>query len=227
MIEGFELDRSIPQPSRKDKVVAFDIETFEWKEKQELVNEIVSKASEGYVKPDTIKKYQEEALEKLALSPLTGQVILAGFYDGENLKYHQGDEKDLVRESLKDLNQYLLDGYRLVTKGGKRFDLPYLIARAAILGIIPEWSYGFKEIFSRYDNYYHVDLETVFDRTVLDKAKLGTLGYAFGIVDKLENKGDEIAQMYKDDKMDEIIKKNTNDLIITYNIYKKVQWINL
>lgn len=216
------LDRAEIDPGRRDKIVCWDIETYKWEEKPLIIEGIVKKAGESYVKPDIIKKYQDAALEKLALDPLTGQIILSGFYNGEELTHYQGSEESIIKDTLNGLVKILLDGCRLVTKGGKRFDLPYLLTRAGILGIKAEIPYGYKDLFGKYSNFYHVDLETIFE-----KHSLGTLAYAFGLVDVPGNKGGEIAGMYESGNMDAIIQKNTDDLVQSYNIYQRIKWINL
>ena len=208
---------------REDKPIAFDIETFEFKEKEQLIQKMVDKAGEGYVKPETIKKYQEEALSKLALSPLTGQVILTGFFDGENFtQFHSMSEKELLEQTFAQMEKYLLDGYRIISKGAKRFDLPFMLFRGGYHKLKFDFPYSWHELTSKYKSFYHLDLENVFDRF-----KLGIGGYAMGVVDYIEKEGNEIHDMYVKGDMEGIIGKNSADLATIYLMYERLKWANL
>lgn len=206
----------------RNKVVCWDIETYKWEKKSLLIESMVEKATANYVKPDTIEKHKNETLEKLALSPFTGQIILSGFYNGDKFFHYQGDEKDIIKGTLDELVKVLLAGYKLVTKGGKRFDLPYLLTRAAIHNIAPDFPYEYNHLFHPYRNNYHVDLESVFP-----KMNLGSIAYTMGLADVPGNKGSEIAGMYESGDMKSIIEKNKEDLIQSYEIYRRIKWVNL
>lgn len=220
---NIDLDTGSTELQRVDKPVAFDIETFEFKEKELLIAKIIEKAGEGYVKPDTVKKYQEEALSKLALSPMTGQVITTGFYDGnEFIHFHSEDEKTILEKTFEKMERYLLDGYRIITKGGKRFDFPFLLFRAGYHQIKLDFPYSWNDLTSKYKTFYHLDLENLFD-----KFKLGIGGYAMGVVDFIEKEGNQIHDMYVNKDMESIIQKNSSDLATIYLIYERLKWANL
>ena len=205
-------------------VVSFDIETYRWGEKPLIGEQILQDIADNYVKPDIIAKHQHTAIEKQALSPLTGKIILTGFYAGED-KYVQyfaeGNEKATITNTITELQSYLAQGYRLITKGGRRFDLPYLLTRAAILGVECEFAYKYKDLFSRYNTMYHTDLELIFE------GGLQKLGYAMGMLESPTNKGNEIGRMYEGDQMGQIQEKNKEDLKLTYDIYQRIKWWNL
>lgn len=215
-------DKVVPDPMRRDKAMCFDIETYKWEDKPLFIEKLVEEKTANYVKPDIIEKHRQTALEKLALDPFTGQIILSGFYDGKDTTFITGEEKSIVEETIDFIEKSLTQGYRLVTKGGKRFDLPYLLTRAAILNISRRFAYQYSDLFNKYKNFYHTDLETIFE-----KHSLGSMAYIFGLADVPGNRGSEIAGLYEADNMEGIIEKNKEDLVQSYNIYERIKWINL
>lgn len=216
------LDRAEIDIARRDKVVCWDIETYKWEERPLLIEKIVEDKVSNYVKPDIIEKYRKEVYDKLALDPLTGQIILSGFYNGDGFIHFQGNEKDIIEKTLDEIVKVLVAGYKLVTKGGKRFDLPYLLTRAAIHSVEVVCPYSYKNLFGKYDHFYHTDLENVFE-----KHSLGSIAYAFGLAEVPGNRGSEIAGMYETGNMNGIVEKNKEDLVQSYNIYQRIKWINL
>ncbi len=105
----------------------------------------------------------------------------------------------------------------------KRFDLPFLLLRAGILRIKPKiYGRSYNELFGKYRHFYHTDLETVFT-----EHSLAFWGYVFGETQEIEQNGSKIAAMYEAGKMEDIIAKNTIDLVATHQIYKKLEWVGL
>lgn len=114
-----------------------------------------TKAPGNYKDPEKIRAYVEEAkakakakaIEKAALSPLTGAICLVtiaevGAEPGGTMRQFgsplMSDEIVCIRESLAYLAQ-IDKGHQIVTFNGTRFDLPYLAIRAMVRGISSPW----------------------------------------------------------------------------------------
>ena len=232
MEKAIELDLEEEQPKattgyaqpgdRANKPLCFDIETYKWEERPLIIQEIIEKKTRSYVKPDIIEKYRQNALDELALDPITGQIILAGFYDGKEFFHLSGLEHEIIVNAVNFLVGKMTNGYKLVTKGGKRFDLPYLLTRAAVHSLSLQFPYSYKDIFGKYNSFYHVDIENIFE-----SHSLGTLAHAFGISPEPGNRGNEIAKMYEENDLQAIVAKNSDDLKTTFQIYERIKWANL
>lgn len=214
ILEGSEL-------SRADKPIAWDLETYKWEERPLIIEKLIDKKIKRLVRADAIEKNKQEVLDELALSPLTGQIILSGFYDGKEYTVLTGSEKDIITSTISLITEKLLDGYVLVTKGGKRFDIPYLIIRAMLYNLKPKFHHTLKHLVYKYDNHYHADLETI-----LDGYSLSMLGHLFEFTDSPHNDGEKIGQWYEEGKMKEIVEKNQEDLRMTLQIYERIKWLN-
>jgi hypothetical protein len=223
MIEGkvkefIGLDKT-ELPERE--VLCFDIETYKWEYNQEFSDYMAGGKLGNRVDPAKIKAKMEENKEKFALSPLTGQIILCGFYDGKDYTIFQGTEEEIIISSLELIGGAVFNGARLVSKAGKRFDLPYLLQRAVILGLEPSINFTFGKLLKKYDTFYHIDFEELLDGTLFQ------WGYLCGIVNQFENPASEIGQWYENGQMDTIIEKNKEDLLITHKLYERLKWANL
>src|SRR5690606_35737261 len=104
-------------------------------------------AIDNYISKEKVKLF-----EKMALSPLTGRILTVGLlsdspipnadtvqiYDKQLHCIVAGldgkDEKQIVEWTLDMLNDLYQDGHSLITYNGKKFDIPYIIQRAIILG---------------------------------------------------------------------------------------------
>lgn len=206
----------------RDKILAFDIETYEWEFTPEFSEHMSGGKMGNRVDKAKIEEKRKLNRDKFALSPLTGRIILAGFHDGES--YHMfddADEKELILKALSFLSDRHYEGARLITKGGKRFDLPFLATRATILGIEPQIAFQWNLLLKKYDTFYHIDLEDIFE------GKLSELGYLMGLTNSFINRGGEIGEMYETGKKDEIVAKNEEDLRLTLAIYRNMKWMHI
>lgn len=206
--------------SRQDRIFTFDIETYQWTDKNQ--DYIIEKRKDKRLKdPVKIEENILKIKNSFALSPLTGQIILSGFYDGEDFTVFTGREPDIISSTFEYIIKKLVEGHRLVTKGGKRFDLPFLLMRAGINFLEIKFPYSYKDLLNKYFNFYHIDLETIFE------GSLASWGYAFGTNESPENEGNRIAEWYNTNQFDKIIEKNKDDLVTTFKIYERIKWINL
>lgn len=206
------------------KILVFDIETYKWKENSLIVEREIEEKTSSYVKPDIIEKHKQSVLDKLALSPLTGQIIMCGFWDGENyvnFSTEDNNEEELVSKSLEYLGNAHFEGYRLLSKGGKRFDLPYLLLRGMILNVKPTFNVEWDRLIAKYKHWDHIDLESFFE------GGLYKLSYVCDLTSTLDNPGNEIGAMYEAGQIDLIKDKNLEDLKLTYQLYERLKWANL
>ena len=105
MTQAISLEK---MPDRK--ILAFDIETYKWKENSLIVEREIEEKTSSYVKPDIIEKHKQSYMDRLALYPTTGQIILCGFWDGENyvnFSTEDNTEEEIVIKSLEYLLGYI------------------------------------------------------------------------------------------------------------------------
>jgi len=126
-----------------------------------------------------IEAKRDAQVAKMALSPLTGRVCVAATVRGATndapdsiiaMKVCDEEEKKVIRWAFAKIAS--VDNVVLVTYKGKRFDLPFLFKRAAILGMRdrdrPPSMCALPYYCKRYANAPHWDLVDVFsdDRTM-------------------------------------------------------------
>ena len=206
------------------KILAFDIETYKWRENSLIVERGVEKVKESYKTPSVIEAHTASYLDKLALSPMTGQVIMCGFWDGENyvsFTTEDNNEEEIVLKSLEYIGNAHFEGYRLLSKGGKRFDLPYLLLRGMILNVKPKFNVQWDRLINKYKHWDHIDLESFFEMGLYKMA------YVCDLTSTLDNPGNEIGAMYEAGQIELIKEKNLEDLKLTYQLYERLKWANL
>lgn len=169
-----------------------------------------------------IARKQQSILSKFALSPLTGKVIGFGyavnnqpvesFFDLDN-------EPEVLRRLSHILGQcnYVYD--RIVGFNNKSFDVPFVLARAAVNGVF------FRKMqFSRWQQE-----QGVFD-LALQLNGNESFGYIslqkwamlFGVLDAPYESGGDIAQMIEEGRLSDVITKCKKDVDITRKLYQAV-----
>lgn len=151
-------------------MLILDIETYKT-DNQNLIDYIVA----GKKRAD----YKEAALEKLAIFPHTGRIILVGMltnvglHEGkiwEQIVYPEGadvldqntlqqaflgldgqDEKTIVEKTWSIIAEELDNGGQIITYNGKSFDIPYLIRRGMILNVSLDIRREGSNVFYPYD----------------------------------------------------------------------------
>jgi len=220
--------------------LVFDIETIG------MEFETLDKISQEYLlQYAEDEEEEEEAKERLGFSPLTGEIAAIGVLNPdtnkgaiylrtndrqittnnqleEGIAIETGDEKQIIEkfwEAAKSYNYF-------ITFNGRTFDAPFLMIRSAILGIRPT-----KNLLSnrylgsqKYDTL-HVDLADQFSfyGAVRRRPSLHMFAKAFGIKSPKEQgiTGDDMNQLYKEEKWMEIAKYNLGDLKATKELYEK------
>lgn len=150
-------------------MLILDIETYKTDDQALIAYEIAGKKREDY---------KQSALEKLAINPHTGKVILIGMLTDvqkndtiwEAITFPEGadameqttiyqillgldgkSEADILKMTWECISEMLDDGGQIITYNGKAFDIPYLIRRSIILNIQPTHRRGGTNIFYPYD----------------------------------------------------------------------------
>lgn len=180
----------------------------------------------------------------LGFSPLTGQIVAIGIYDGEREKgavYFQAspkkDEKNFEENeykfevmSEKEMLQKfwdIVEKYEtFVTFNGRQFDVPFLMVRSAIHGIRPTKNL----LANRYLNYHpanarHIDLldQLTFYGSLRKKGSLHLWCRAFGIESPKAQgvDGDDVKKLFESGKSADIARYNSRDLRATFELYTK------
>ncbi len=180
----------------------------------------------------------------MGFSPLTGQIVAIGMYDGEREKgavYFQSSPK-------KDEQSFEEDGYKFevmteevmlrkfwevvekydtfVTFNGRQFDVPFLMVRSAVHGIRPTKNL----LANRYLNYHpsnarHIDLfdQLTFYGAMRKKGSLHLWCRAFGIESPKSQgvDGDDVKMLFDKGRSSDIARYNSRDLKATYELYRK------
>lgn len=117
----------------------FDIETGPRADASDWLDEVT--APSNYKDADKIKAYIFEqngkALDRAALSAVTGEVLAIGTYDGTFKQiYCFESERDTLLEFVEALNvTRMQDDFALVGFNSEGFDIPFLVRRCMVHGI--------------------------------------------------------------------------------------------
>jgi len=227
------------------KKLIFDIETIG--ENFDILDDVTKDTLTRWIR---LESQSDEdfsvALENLknglGFSPLTGEIVAIGTLDFETNKggvYFQAPGQNIETEQdgikLKSMTEkemlekfwQLVDRYdEFVTFNGRGFDVPFLVVRSAIHGIRPS-----KDLMSnRYLSMQkfgakHVDLldQLSFYGSVRRKGGLHLWSRAFGIKSPKADgvTGDDVGQLFKEKKYQEIAEYNIGDLYATRELFEK------
>lgn len=196
-------------------------------------------APSNYKDPEKIEKYiadaKAEAMSKLALSPLTGRVILIGlmfdkdpsltgqtsYYIGKKPVWYypiQGDEKAILNTFWMIFSKYTLNEVDVVSFNGKAFDLPFIMNRTLINGLTMPRKISMQEYLNKYRHTPHMDVYNWFG-----SGSLVEWSYRLGLTDSLQRDGGQIGTWYETGQMQMIIDKNIIDVAQTSSIYLKIK----
>jgi DNA polymerase I len=167
-------------------------------------------------------------------SPERDPIIIISMMDWSgNIKLlvNDGDEGKLIRDFVRELNELnpdILFGYN-----SSRFDLPYLVRRASVLGVkLPITKYGTAPEQSTYGHWSiigraHIDLYGVIQE--MSDIKRKSLDYAaeyFGVMKRSERvliPGHDIHRYWDDaSKRDELLKYARDDAVSTLRLGEKL-----
>ena len=178
----------------------------------------------------------------MGFSPLTGQIVAIGIYDGEREKgavyfqsspksedanFEEGQCKFEVMSEKEMLEKFwdIVEKYdTFVTFNGRQFDVPFLMVRSAIHGIRPTKNL----LANRYLNYHpsnarHIDLidQLTFYGALRKRGSLHLWCRAFGIESPKAQgvDGDDVKALFANGKSADIARYNARDLRATYELY--------
>lgn len=178
----------------------------------------------------------------LGFSPLTGQIVAIGIYDGERGKgvvyfaaspgtqpehFEEGEYKFETLTESAMLRKFwtIVEQYEtFVTFNGRQFDVPFLMVRSAIHGIRPTKNL----LANRYLNYQpgharHIDLldQLSFYGAMRRKGSLHLWCRAFGIESPKSQgvDGDDVKNLFVSGKSADIARYNARDLRATHELY--------
>ena len=227
----------------------FDIETVG--EDFDAVDETTQEVLTRWIKRETESSEDYAAAladmkNGLGFSPLTGQIVAIGIYDGEREKCavyfqpspngkEQGFEEGQCKFEVMPEKEMLIRFWEVVEKyetfvtfNGRQFDVPFLMVRSAIHGIRPSKNL----LANRYLNYQpgharHVDLldQLTFYGALRKKGSLHLWCRAFGIESPKAQgvDGDDVKALFESGKSADIARYNARDLRATYELYTRYE----
>ncbi len=195
-----------------------------------------AKSQEYLLKYGETAEEKEEIKKKLALYPLTGEIVTIGMLNPETMKgyalfqnngsksekfeedgiiFESGDEKEILEKFWNFVGNY----QQAVTFNGRGFDMPYLMLRSAIHKIQPSRNFmGY-----RYDFKAHCDLlEQLTFYGATRKFNLDFYAKSFGIKSSKDEgvDGSMVGEMYKEGKFLDIARYCVRDLHTTKDLYE-------
>lgn len=116
----------------KPTIAVFDIETGPLPDDQLIKPDF--HAPKNYIDPAKIAAYIQECqrkyMEGLALSPLSGQVLVIGILDNDGFRAITGTEKEILGQFWRYAESVVIGSGQLVGFDSNRFDLPFLFRRS-------------------------------------------------------------------------------------------------
>lgn len=222
----------------------FDIETVgeDWDVLDETTKEVLTR----YVMRSTLEGQErniqlQDLKEGLGFSPLTGRVVAIGLYDKERKQgavyytgngsepdEHQGEyvfKQRSEKEMLEDFWEGAKSYDTFVTFNGRGFDVPFLLHRSAINGILPTRSLMEGRYLYQQKEVRHVDLQEqlTFYGSMVRRPSLHLFCRAYGIESPKAGgvQGDDVAELYREKKFRDIALYNSRDVTATSELYEK------
>ncbi len=222
----------------------FDIETVgeSFDEMDVTTQEVLSRWVVRTAKDEVSRESQLQDLKQgLGFSPLTGKIVAIGLYDLERKQgavYYTGEgieadttngEYVLKQRSEKEMLEDFWEGAKsydtFVTFNGRGFDVPFLLHRSVVCGVMPTVPLMDGRYLYQQKNVRHVDLQDqlTFYGAMFKRPSLHLFCRAYGIESpKAEGvSGDDVAQLFAEKKFTTIAKYNAHDVTATTALYEK------
>jgi hypothetical protein len=223
----------------------FDIETVG--AEFDSLDQITQDALTHWIKKESENEQEyEESLKELkdglGFSPLTGEIVVIGTLDSEknqggiyfqapgknideftedSIRFKQMTEKEMLEHFWTIANKY----NEFISFNGRSFDGPFLMIRSAVHGITPTKNLSESRYFYQQKSCVHIDLidQLSFYGNMRKKGSLHLWSNLFGIKSpKAEGiTGDNVKELFKNEKFLEIAKYNLGDLRATKELYEK------
>ncbi len=181
---------------------------------------------------------ERQLIERLALSPFTGQIISLAMYDierdlgavyfvadTEEKSFTDGSFTYKVRSELEILEDFWegASNYDLfVTFNGRSFSLPFIYQRSAAHKIIPRLEIPRQKTVLQQSFPYHVDLLNEFTESgsVQPRPSLAILADLYGIEYSPVCEGVEVAEFFRQKKFRQIAERNATNVLTITKLYK-------
>lgn len=222
----------------------FDIETVgeAWETLDETTKQSLTRWVDRASRDEEEKEVKRRDLrEGLGFSPLTGLVVAIGAYDLERERgavYYtgRGDEADeeidgfkLKQRSEPEMLEDFWAGAKgydiFVTFNGRRFDLPFLLHRAAIHGVKGRPAIMDKRYLSQQGKVRHIDLQDqlTFYGAMHRMPSLHMFCRAYGIESPKAGGvvGDDVAALFAAGRFRDIAVYNAADVRATVALYRR------
>lgn len=109
---------------------------------------------------------------------------------------------------------------KIITFNGKGFDIPYILKRSAILGVLPSMKISTR----RYDTMQHFDvMETLTNFFQGEMFSLGTYCKLYGIAHDDSVSGGDVFALWKAGNIEAIKAHCTADVQATWELYQKIK----
>lgn len=216
------------------ETVGVDFDTLDKTSQRQLLN---------YFKHNSESEEEaEEQKDKLGFWPLTGEVIVIGCLNPdsgngtvfvnsgkielpreieEGIQIETGTEKEILEKFWEFAKKY----NTFITFNGRGMDAPFLMIRSAIHGVRPSKNL-LKNRFASYQDYdsLHIDLvdQLTFYGAMRKTFSLHFWCNAFGITSPKDEgvSGDDVKALYKEGKIEDIVKYNVRDIKATAELYR-------
>lgn len=217
--------------------LVIDVETVRPKQIDERIEQLVNNKIDKRLKDkDKIEENKKKHLSSLALDPYVGCILMIGmkrqsqniimvnkeminneidqnFISGDTVIMYYDNEKHLLEEFNSMLNNYIANGGVIITFNGKEFDLPFVMIRS-IINDTENIISSYFDLVHKYSHNMHVDLYNIFDKSLKD------IAIAFNI-EFSDISGKDIAELYENNRYEDIVNKNVEDLYQTEYIFNK------
>lgn len=227
------------------RTLVLDIETIgeDWDALDETTQHVLARWVERTAKTEEEKAAGIADLrEGLGFSPLTGEIVAIGLYDleaGKSVVYYQApgaDAADIVEGDValkvRDEAAMLADFWEgakqydtFVTFNGRAFDLPFILLRSAICGVVPSRDLMDGRYLYQQKDGKHIDLadQLTFYGAVFKKPALHLYCRAFGIESPKAQgvEGDDVAGLFAEGRYQDIARYNARDIVATAELYQK------
>jgi len=222
--------------------LVLDIETVgtPWNTLDGVTQGVLTRWIERTSTNDSERKERVETLKnELGFSPLTGEIVALGVYDVERelgAVYVQGDtlpeiefdgftlkscsEKELLEDFWESARSYDV----FVTFNGRSFDLPFILHRSVVHGVMPSVEIMRKRYLTQQSAPYHIDLqdELTFYGAMSKRPSLHMFCQAYGIISPKQGvDGDMVATLFKNQEYSDIAKYNAGDVRATAELYRR------
>lgn len=206
------------------ETVGFDFDSFDLKSREYLL-----KFSET-------EEEKEEAIKRLSLYPLTGEVVTIGLLNPKTMKgqvlfqdkgegiagfeeagfsFETGTEKEILEKFWEVVKNY----DQVITFNGRSFDIPYLMTRSAVNRVrVSRNLLGY-----RFSSKVHCDLmEQLTFYGALRKYNLDFYARSFGVKSSKDGgiDGSMVNDLYKEKKYLEVARYCVRDLLTTKGLYE-------